>query len=232
MIPLLIAPAIVAPVQVDPFADELKELRLEYQTRLREAIKPGEPGEMPQDRVKRQHAALKVVQDEMGPKFLALGKKAKGTPTGLGARMLAFSMAPATAADINELVELEAKNPDMARHLPMLIRQMTPHGETKQAAWLSAIEAATPFDGVKAALLYQRALATPGDEGAALIRELLEKYPTTASAAQLKAVLFEKENLQIGKVAPELVSKDENGEKITLSEYRGKVVVLDFWGFW
>jgi hypothetical protein len=44
--------------------------------------------------------------------------------------------------------------------------------------------------------------------------------------------LFEAENLAIGKVAPEIVGEDVNGVRFKLSDYRGKVVVLDFWGHW
>jgi hypothetical protein len=36
----------------------------------------------------------------------------------------------------------------------------------------------------------------------------------------------------IGKTAPEIEGKDVDGKKFKLSEYRGKVVVLDFWGDW
>jgi cytochrome oxidase Cu insertion factor (SCO1/SenC/PrrC family) len=32
--------------------------------------------------------------------------------------------------------------------------------------------------------------------------------------------------------APDFEAVDENGVKFKLSDYRGKVVVLDFWGFW
>jgi cytochrome oxidase Cu insertion factor (SCO1/SenC/PrrC family) len=38
--------------------------------------------------------------------------------------------------------------------------------------------------------------------------------------------------LQVGKVIPNLTGKDMNGKSFNLSEYRGKVVVLDFFGFW
>ena len=38
--------------------------------------------------------------------------------------------------------------------------------------------------------------------------------------------------LQIGKVAPDIVGEDIDGVKFKLSDYRGKVVVLDFWGDW
>ena len=36
----------------------------------------------------------------------------------------------------------------------------------------------------------------------------------------------------IGQVAPEIQGKDLDSKPMKLSEFRGKVVVLDFWGFW
>ena len=47
-----------------------------------------------------------------------------------------------------------------------------------------------------------------------------------------KLALFELQNLSIGKVAPEIVGEDVDGVPMKLSDYRGKVVVLDFWGDW
>lgn len=44
--------------------------------------------------------------------------------------------------------------------------------------------------------------------------------------------LFAMRNLQVGKKAPEIEGRDMDGVALKLSDYRGKVVVLDFWGFW
>ena len=44
--------------------------------------------------------------------------------------------------------------------------------------------------------------------------------------------LFEIRNLAIGQVAPEIQGEDVQGSPFKLSDYRGKVVVLDFWGDW
>lgn len=46
------------------------------------------------------------------------------------------------------------------------------------------------------------------------------------------AALFEIKYLSIGKVAPDIEGEDLDGEAFKLSDYRGKVVVLDFWGDW
>jgi hypothetical protein len=37
---------------------------------------------------------------------------------------------------------------------------------------------------------------------------------------------------QVGETAPEIKGEDIDGIPFTLSDYRGKVVVLDFWGHW
>jgi len=46
------------------------------------------------------------------------------------------------------------------------------------------------------------------------------------------AELFEMERLQIGMVAPEIQGDDLDGIDFKLSDYRGQVVFLDFWGDW
>jgi len=54
----------------------------------------------------------------------------------------------------------------------------------------------------------------------------------TSLAARIAAPRFEKERLQIGMTAPDIDGVDTDGTAFKLSDYRGKVVVLDFWGFW
>jgi hypothetical protein len=68
--------------------------------------------------------------------------------------------------------------------------------------------------------------------------EALKKDPTDAKVSgrsikeQIEGELFELKNLAVGKVAPEIEGEDTDGKKFKLSEYRGKVVVIDFWGNW
>ncbi len=37
---------------------------------------------------------------------------------------------------------------------------------------------------------------------------------------------------QVGQLAPEIEGEDIDGTRFKLSDYRGKIVVLDFWGDW
>jgi cytochrome oxidase Cu insertion factor (SCO1/SenC/PrrC family) len=39
-------------------------------------------------------------------------------------------------------------------------------------------------------------------------------------------------NLSVGRTAPEITGQDVDGKTFKLSDYRGKVVLLDFWGHW
>jgi hypothetical protein len=47
--------------------------------------------------------------------------------------------------------------------------------------------------------------------------------------AKASAALFEIRHLLVGKVAPDIEGQDQDGVPFKLSDYRGKVVLLDFW---
>jgi hypothetical protein len=51
-------------------------------------------------------------------------------------------------------------------------------------------------------------------------------------ADSARSELFEIRNLALGQVAPEIKGEDVDGKEFKLSDYRGKVVVIDFWGDW
>lgn len=44
--------------------------------------------------------------------------------------------------------------------------------------------------------------------------------------------IFELENLRVGSIAPDIEGEDAEGVPFRLSDYRGKVVLLKFWGDW
>jgi hypothetical protein len=50
--------------------------------------------------------------------------------------------------------------------------------------------------------------------------------------ASAEGALFELRHLTVGKPAPEIAGEDLDGKKFKLSDYKGKVVLLDFWGNW
>ena len=46
------------------------------------------------------------------------------------------------------------------------------------------------------------------------------------------AELFQIKFLQVGRKAPDISREDVAGVAFKLSDYRGKVILLDFWGHW
>src|SRR5262249_357005 len=56
------------------------------------------------------------------------------------------------------------------------------------------------------------------------------KIPYEGTVAQkVKAELFELRHLLVGKQAPDIEGVDQDGQHFKLSDYKGKVVLLDFW---
>jgi len=97
----------------------------------------------------------------------------------------------------------------------------------------------SPHREVRATALYYLAKRARGGERRVLFKELAAKhgglaYRTTTFGELADAALnpHRSEALAIGRVAPEIVGVDVEGEPLKLSDYRGKVVVLDFWGNW
>ena len=61
----------------------------------------------------------------------------------------------------------------------------------------------------------------------------LASGPALAQPQQLDDVkVHDPADLEIGKVAPNIEAEDLDGVKFNLTDYRGKVVVIDFWGDW
>jgi hypothetical protein len=58
------------------------------------------------------------------------------------------------------------------------------------------------------------------------------KYGRRDIAEIARGGIYELKFLSPGKMAPEIEGEDLDGVKFKLSDYRGKVVMLDFWGHW
>jgi hypothetical protein len=72
-------------------------------------------------------------------------------------------------------------------------------------------------------------------EAESLFEAAVEKYgdvklPEGGTVGdKAKAELFEIRHLVVGKEAPDVEGEDQDGKRFKLSDYRGKVVLLDFW---
>lgn len=129
------------------------------------------------------------------------------------------------------LVELLENAPALSRGLPA----------DEADAFLGKVVAQSPHAEARAWAMYWRAMTMQrgkdvADDRKAEAQRLLDGAEVLAAgtplAERIAAPRFEKERLQIGMVAPDIEGEDLDGVAFRLSDYRGKVVVLDFWGFW
>ena len=68
--------------------------------------------------------------------------------------------------------------------------------------------------------------------GKELLKSLVKDYPDTKWAIEARAASITAEDLLPGKPAPDFVGKTIDGHEFKLSDYKGKVVLVDFYGFW
>lgn len=139
---------------------------------------------------------------------------------------------------INELLEPHVKTEAIAQVLPELAKaqgiNLTPT--------LSATALHNSDREIRALATYTLAVHlhnTGRDEkrAIALLKYVGKKFDkikfenhTLAAAARVK--LHAIQHLSPGKPAPDVAGEDADGAKFRLSDYRGKVIVLRFWGDW
>lgn len=200
---------------------------------------------------------LALVRTSSAPLFAAVLKRAeKEEPAPAVGNLLAWiasnrpfagKVDPSVETATRLLVEKFPDDPAVGRIMQLLARGRSPENvETLKAFWEKA---ASPRVKAEAALaLGQNLVAQHEASGGA--GETADKLAAEAEAFFERAVaLFAKEKLtakkeaaelelkafttiRVGKEAPEISGKDLDAKAFKLSDYRGKVVLLDFWGNW
>jgi hypothetical protein len=241
-----LAAALICGAAAGPdFSSELKKLRSDYNTEYQAFIKP-----WVEAKTNAERAKLGAFDFTKGPaakyvdKGLALAKRAKKTPTELDSKLFAMEMCQSSGntrrmLDIaNEVVHAHPKDERLMAICSMLTWVRESEGRANKV--LTAIEAVSPHRNVRAEAIlaktnhYYDFFADKGDlvTTKKLLNRILSNYADTPAAPRAKGALSQLENLRIGMKAPDFEAEDQEGVKFKLSDYRGKVVVLDFWGFW
>jgi peroxiredoxin len=71
------------------------------------------------------------------------------------------------------------------------------------------------------------------DEVYAMVIDLSTKFPRNMSIVKIREKLDSDKNKQlVGRPAPEITMQDPIGKQISLSSYKGKYVLVDFWASW
>lgn len=221
---LLLAGALLAPTGFSQTpADELKSLEAGY------AAADGT-------------SAAKYL--EFAPRFEAFAEAHVGTDFGLDARLWQLSQSWWLRKDgtMHDRARIAAaaildEYPDSGR-LGMMAEASYVFSPADRAFFLGKLRESRHRE-VGAAATYQLASRAKGDERTEFFRSLANEYGavkkgfgTYGEIADAALHPHSPDALEIGEVAPDIVGRDVDGVEMKLSDYRGKVVVVDFWGDW
>lgn len=234
--------------EFEALGEAFEAAQQEYYKRLGELYAPfreREPSVEEMAELERKVKELEPLDPtkSFAPRYASLAVKAKGTVVAAKAwlRIVSFGGSGEFTAEaaIATLLAEHLERPELAELASALAYTQLPPELARTT--LATLRTKSPHDTVKAAATHALAMNCQSDDverAKELFRELVAKYAAldagwggTFGEVATRA-LFELERLQIGMVAPDFEASDENGVKFKVSDYRGKVVVLDFWGFW
>jgi hypothetical protein len=176
--------------------------------------------------------------------MLKLAEDYPKQPAALDAIVWIVRNAP-SSQEAHKAIEAFTRDHAKSDNLQSLCFSLASSGTEDCASLLRIISAANPHKEVKAKASFSLAqclMRSPNAKSHKEADDLLEGVrkdyadvlydgrKTLGEAA--KGLLFELRNLQVGMKAPEIEGADIDGKKFKLSDYRGKVVVLHFWGSW
>jgi hypothetical protein len=97
----------------------------------------------------------------------------------------------------------------------------------------------SPHPEARGSALLRLALAAKGADRTEMLERLRKeyaavpyRYSTLGELAEAHLDPHDPAGLAVGKSAPDIVGRTADGKPLKLSDYRGKVVVLDFFGDW
>jgi len=151
---------------------------------------------------------------------------------------------PAGQKAVERLVEKYPDNDAIERVCTTLGRMGSPDSVDTLKKVLE--KATKPRVKAAAALAMARSLASQTDrlgnkpaeadkvaaEAEKYFTQAIDLYGKGGATGEAERELNALRTLRIGKEAPEIKGEDLDGKEFKLSDYRGKVVLLDFWGNW
>ena len=196
---------------------------------------------------------------EFAPQYEALVDEYWGTGAALEAKLWLMGRAvrdageEEQAATVTEYTDAIFERYARSPHIAKLAEMSYYYSEEQIDRYFGDLRENSPHADVRAAVIYNLAFrnkidltygrveATPENEAAveAEFRLLLDEYgdvPLNNTTYGVMADAFlnahSEEELAIGRKAPEIIGRTVDGEEIRLSDFLGKVTVIDFWGDW
>lgn len=246
---LLATPAAIV-AQADVVADLLKEFPTKQSALITELRNHKEDS----PEYKKGVDAYMAYMREFGTKAIATVKANPKSPSALKLLTMAMQTNPKEADNAIALIRKQyVTDPQIGTICPALVYSDSPAAED----CLKEIAAKNPNKDAKAIAtqsLGNRLLSrfsvyaqkpVPEAEREATVKRaegyfnaVIAMYPDNPKspiALQAQKALIGLGNvlkLQVGKTAPEIAGEDIDGVQFKLSDYRGRVIMLDFWGNW
>jgi hypothetical protein len=225
-------------------AEEYKALTKAVAQAQAEIAKPFREAKTDAEREKIIAAYYKKPQEFTG-RFLALAQKYPKDKVAYDALVFVLTNGGENA-DAEKAAELFLK--DYADKVGQVVPRLQ-NARSPAVAFLRAVATKHPDHKVQgqALLALGAVLKTQADapglestqkdkltkEAEDVLTRVTDKFGDVKEVAdKAKAQLFEMRHLVVGKEAPDIEGEDIDGKKFKLSDYRGKVVMLDFWGNW
>ncbi|HEV3166368.1 MAG TPA: hypothetical protein VGZ22_20255, partial [Isosphaeraceae bacterium] len=182
-------------------------------------------------------------------RFLALAEAQPKDPAALDALLwvaLHVPYGPLGDKAMARLAEGHADSPKIATVVQQMASMGVPAAEPLFRAGLKS----NPSDSVKAWSTFGLAMTLKqknedggpdadknAKEAESLFQKVIDNYaaitaPTGKLADLAKQNLHELQHLRIGLPAPDIKGEDIGGKTMKLSDFKGKVVMIDFWGHW
>ncbi len=152
----------------------------------------------------------------------------------------------AVSAALETMVSDHMESPGWANLAPRLASMARAIGEERVAEVTAMLLAENEQPEVQSQILFTRAsvvfrnlsrgrVEVSEEQKQAAMADMTRVLELTSDErlrSRAKGTVFEATYLQVGMVAPDIVGPDIDGVEFKLSDYRGKVVMLDFWGDW
>ena len=247
-------PAVAKPDSPKAMADKLQEefqshLLAEFQKYQAAQAKKAEEAKAKDEPIPAMSMRPKLDLGDFPVRFAAAAKKYAGTDDAIEFLMMSLQTAQfsddksAAKKALDTLAEhhLESKEiGELLRMVPYIGRSIL--GDNKDYSWISEkIEKENKHPSVKALAMYipvERTLEsapTDSDDYASARKVAMQAAELTddeAFKARVLGQLRGREAFGNGKVAPDIAGVDLDGVAFKLSDYKGKVIFLDFWGDW
>jgi hypothetical protein len=235
-------PDVAPPVAQDQAKQDFDNLEFEFDQASTAWSKAYREASTAEDTTEVSRLLQARPEKDFARRFYEAGLKHEGTEGAFPFFAWVCNNASTDKSAIKESVMILAFDYTSDPRMATVAESIANHGSALGEAQGEVIEhliAESTVPEVQAAALFARVQVSTysSDEAAkksvlADCKRILELSQDEDRRARASGILFEAERLQVGMVAPDIEGADLDGVPFKLSDYRGKVVMLDFWGDW